>query len=103
MSILIRDVDMPACCADCFAYVGTGIFPYCRVLHSDCRTYTFDKNESRMPSCPLADAEDGKPETDYKQLDERLKKVEKVTELLIQHCPEIDFVELMRKEKRNRG
>ena len=42
-------------------------------------------------------------ETEYEQLDERLKKVEKVTELLIQHCPEIDFVELIRKEKRNRG
>lgn len=47
--------------------------------------------------------EKNRRETEYEQLDERLKKVEKVTELLIQHCPEIDFVELIRKEKRNRG
>ena len=55
--MIMIDIEMPQCCADCFAYVGEGDFPYCRILQSDYWTYTFDVRQNRMPSCPMKNNE----------------------------------------------
>lgn len=88
------DIPMPEKCGLCPCFHAENPM-YCQAVKADKNKRIFAPyGEQRPEWCPLR-------ETDYKQLDERLKKVEKVIGLLIQHCPEIDFVELMRKEKRN--
>ena len=51
MAVLI-DIDIPTCCADCFALDESGDYPYCRISH-ETRGYTFNVRQNRMPSCPL--------------------------------------------------
>lgn len=50
------DMKLPSCCDECFAFDDYGDYPYCRISQ-DQRGYTFNKLESRMPSCPMKDAE----------------------------------------------
>lgn len=53
MSIIIRGVDMPKCCADCWALDDSGDYPMCRITMEQ-RGYTFRTREKRMDKCPLS-------------------------------------------------
>ena len=54
MSILIRGVEIPTCCDDCFALDDSGDYPHCLISH-DQRGYTFRTDIRTMPSCPLVE------------------------------------------------
>lgn len=53
MSIIIRGVDMPKCCDDCWALDDSGDYPMCRITGEQ-RGYTFRTREKRMDKCPLS-------------------------------------------------
>ena len=50
--ILIKNMEMPTCCDDCFALDDSGDYPCCLISH-DQRGYTFRTDIRTMPSCPL--------------------------------------------------
>ena len=52
MSIIIKGIEMPTCCDDCFALDDHGDYPYC-LISRDQRGYTFRTDISTMPSCPF--------------------------------------------------
>ena len=52
MAILIPDMDMPKCCADCRLYDDRWDYPTCYYTNS-ARGYNFKIHELRMPDCPL--------------------------------------------------
>lgn len=52
MSVLIKGVDMPAVCDECWALDDSGDYPMCRITQEQ-RGYTFRSRERRMDKCPL--------------------------------------------------
>ena len=52
MSILIKGMEMPTRCADCWALDDYGDYPRCRITGEQ-HGYTFGYREYRMPNCPL--------------------------------------------------
>lgn len=52
MSILIKGMEMPSCCDDCWALDEYGDYPVCRIT-SEQRGYNFRIREKRMDNCPL--------------------------------------------------
>ena len=52
MNLVIKDIEMPLCCDDCFAYDGDGDYPYCRITHR-MMGYTFQATQYHMLHCPL--------------------------------------------------
>ena len=57
MSVIIKDMDMPKCCNDCFALNEDGDYPVC-IITQEQRGYNFKKWEKRMDRCPLAEKDD---------------------------------------------
>lgn len=54
--MLLIDMEMPTCCAECPMLDDNGDYPMCRVNQAQ-HGYTFSVNERRMPECPLYDME----------------------------------------------
>ncbi len=52
MSILIKGMEMPENCDDCWALDDYGDYPRCRITEEQ-RGYNFPIREKRMPNCPL--------------------------------------------------
>lgn len=52
MSVLIKDMEMPSCCDDCWALDEYGDYPVCRITEEQ-RGYNFRIREKRMDKCPL--------------------------------------------------
>ena len=52
MSILIKDMDMPTNCGNCWALDDYGDYPRCRITEEQ-RGYNFPIREKRMDKCPL--------------------------------------------------
>ena len=52
MSVLIKNMEMPKCCNECWAYDYYGDYPRCRITEEQ-RGYTFPIREKRMDKCPL--------------------------------------------------
>ena len=52
MSILIKGMEMPKCCDDCWALDEYGDYPRCRITEEQ-RGYNFRIREQRMEHCPL--------------------------------------------------
>ena len=52
--VLIKGMEMPTCCDDCFALDDRGDYPYCLISHEQ-RGYTFRTDIATMPSCPLVE------------------------------------------------
>ena len=52
MSVLIKGMEMPKCCSECFALDDSGDYPFC-LITQETRGYTFHRREVRMPKCPL--------------------------------------------------
>ena len=50
--MVLIDIDMPSCCADCPLYDDRWDYPTCYVTNSS-RGYNFKIHELRMPDCPL--------------------------------------------------
>lgn len=57
MSVIIKDMDMPKCCNDCFALNEDGDYPVC-IITQEQRGYNFKKWEKRMDRCPLAEKDE---------------------------------------------
>lgn len=56
MSILIKYVEMPKNCAECWALDEYGDYPVCRITQEQ-RGYTFRTTEQRMDLCPLEETQ----------------------------------------------
>ena len=54
MTILIKGMEMPKTCADCWALDDSGDYPYCLITQEQ-RGYTFRTREQRMGKCPLVE------------------------------------------------
>ena len=54
MSILIKGMEMPPCCDQCFALDDDGDYPMCRITH-ETRGYNFRVRELRMDRCPFVE------------------------------------------------
>ena len=52
MSVLIKGMEMPKSCAECWALDDYGDYPVCRITQEQ-RGYTFRTMEQRMARCPL--------------------------------------------------
>ncbi len=52
MTILIKGMEMPSCCDDCWALDEYGDYPVCRITEEQ-RGYNFRTREKRMDKCPL--------------------------------------------------
>lgn len=52
MSILIKGMEMPMVCDDCWALDEYGDYPRCRITEEQ-RGYNFRIREQRMEHCPL--------------------------------------------------
>lgn len=52
--VLIKGMEMPKCCDECFALDEHGDYPYC-LISKEQRGYTFRTREKRMPNCPLTE------------------------------------------------
>ena len=52
MSVLIKGMEMPSCCDDCWALDEYGDYPVCRITEEQ-RGYYFRIREERMDKCPL--------------------------------------------------
>ena len=58
MSVIIKNMDMPKCCNDCFALNEyDGDYPVC-IITQEQRGYSFEKREKRMDRCPLVEKDD---------------------------------------------
>ena len=78
MSILIKDMQMPTCCDNCWALDDYGDYPRCRITEEQ-RGYNFPIREKRMDTCPIvelpphgrlidADAADSQYKADFTDL-----------------------------------
>ena len=54
MSILIKGMEMPKCCDNCWALDDYGDYPRCRITEEQ-RGYNFPIREKRMDFCPLVE------------------------------------------------
>ena len=52
MSILIKGMEMPVSCYNCWALDDYGDYPRCRITEEQ-RGYNFPIREKRMKNCPL--------------------------------------------------
>ena len=52
MSVLIKGMEMPKSCEDCWALDDFGDYPRCRITEEQ-RGYNFQTIEKRMDKCPL--------------------------------------------------
>lgn len=52
MSILIKSMEMPTNCDNCWALDDYGDYPRCRITEEQ-RGYNFPVREKRMKNCPL--------------------------------------------------
>lgn len=52
MSVLIKGMEMPKSCAECWALDDDGDYPFCCITHEQ-KGYTFRTREQRMERCPL--------------------------------------------------
>lgn len=52
MSVLIKGMETPSCCDDCWALDDFGDYPVCRITGEQ-RGYNFRTREKRMDKCPL--------------------------------------------------
>ena len=52
MSVLIKGMEMPSCCDDCWALDEYGDYPVCRITEEQ-RGCNFRIREKRMDKCPL--------------------------------------------------
>ena len=59
--MILIDIDMPSCCAECPLFDDNYDYPTCYCTQSS-RGYKFKIHEKRMPDCPLKDFI---PETRY--------------------------------------
>ena len=50
--MILIDMEMPTCCADCPLYDDRWDYPTCYVTQES-RGYNFKIHEKRMPKCPL--------------------------------------------------
>ena len=53
MSVLIKGMEMPTSCDNCWALDDYGDYPRCRITEEQ-RGYNFPIREKRMDNCPLA-------------------------------------------------
>ena len=60
MSVLIRGMEMPTSCDNCWALDDYGDYPRCRITEEQ-RGYNFPVREKRMDKCPLVPAADVAP------------------------------------------
>lgn len=51
--MVLLDIDMPRCCAECLLYDDRWDYPTCYV-NDKSMGYTFDIHKKRMPHCPLS-------------------------------------------------
>lgn len=56
MSILVKGIDLPKCCDDCFALDDSGDYPFCLITQEQ-KGYNFHKREKRMDKCPFVEVE----------------------------------------------
>ena len=54
MSVLIKGMEMPMVCDDCWALDEYGDYPRCRITEEQ-RGYNFRIREQRMEHCPLVE------------------------------------------------
>ena len=54
MTVLVKGMEMPIVCNDCFALDDWGDYPCCRVTGEQ-RGYNFRIREQRMDKCPLVE------------------------------------------------
>ena len=54
MSILIKDMEMPKNCDNCWALDDYGDYPRCRITEEQ-RGYNFPIRDKRMDNCPLVE------------------------------------------------
>ncbi len=62
------DIEMPACCDECFALDDNGDYPRC-LISGEQRGYNFNTRSRRMSSCPLkevASTKENKTQTECK-------------------------------------
>lgn len=50
--MVLLDINMPTCCADCLLFDDNYDYPTCYVTQES-RGYNFKIHEKRMPKCPL--------------------------------------------------
>lgn len=50
--MVILNIEMPLCCADCPIYDDRCDYPTCYITNES-RGYNFKIHEKRMPKCPL--------------------------------------------------
>ena len=50
------DMEMPACCDDCWALDDNGDYPFC-LITQETRGYNFRTREKRMDKCPLIEVD----------------------------------------------
>ena len=50
--MVILNIEMPLCCADCTIYDDSRDYPTCYITNES-RGYNFKIHEKRMPKCPL--------------------------------------------------
>ena len=50
--MVLLNIEMPSCCADCPMYDDRWDYPACYVT-DESRGYNFDIFNKRMPNCPL--------------------------------------------------
>ena len=53
------DIEMPACCEECFALDDNGDYPHCLISHASCG-YKFNIRLYRMADCPLEEIDEEK-------------------------------------------
>lgn len=52
--LVIKGMEMPTCCDQCFALDDDGDYPMCRITH-ETRGYNFRVRELRMDKCPFVE------------------------------------------------
>ena len=57
MSVYIKGMEMPTCCAECRFLDESGDYPWC-IITDEQRGYNFRIRELRMPHCPLVPVPD---------------------------------------------
>ena len=50
--MVLLNIKMPLCCADCPIYDDRGDYPTCYITNES-RGYNFKIHKKRMPKCPL--------------------------------------------------
>lgn len=57
MSVIVRGMEMPKCCEECWALDDYGDYPMCRITEEQ-RGYNFRTREKRMDRCPLEEVKE---------------------------------------------